>query len=361
MNLRLRAIADYFGPHCLRSSVPVLETSTRLLSLLGLLQSRSHWSGPQLAERLEVQPRTVRRDIDRLRRLGYPVDALPGVAGGYRLRAGTTLPPLLLDDEEAVAIAVGLRTAVRGGIAGIGETSVQALSKLESLLPDRVRRRVQAVGAATFPYPASGPVVDPEVLLAIATASRDHHCLRFSYRSHDGERSRRLVQPHGLVHTGRRWYLVAWDTARADWRTFRVDRINSVPRPDRRFEPREPPAGHLAAWVARGVSVARDRYQARVILHAPLHEVAPRVPHDIGTLEPIDEHRCVLHTGSDWLDGLAVYIANVGVEFEIAEPPELIERVADLAGKFARASDSSAVVRPVGAPRSDGGASDSRS
>lgn len=333
----------------------MLETSTRLLRLLGLLQSRRHWSGPQLAERLEVETRTVRRDIERLRRLGYPVDATPGVAGGYRLRAGTTLPPLLLDDEEAVAIAVGLRTAVRGGIAGIGETSVRALSKLEALLPDRVHRRVHAVGTATVPYPASGPLVDPEVLLAIATGSRDHEALRFSYRSHDGELSRRLVQPHGLVHTGRRWYLVAWDTARADWRTFRVDRIAGVPRPDRRFEPREPPAADLAAWVARGVSTARDRYQARVILHVPLHEVAPRVPHDVGTLEPIDDQRCLLHTGSDWLDGLAVYIANIGVEFEIAEPPELINRVADLAARFARATDAAHLA--AGVPGSEDAAS----
>ena len=179
----------------------MLETSTRLLSLLGLLQSRPHWSGRSSPSVSRSRPRTVRRDVERLRRLGYPVDATPGVAGGYRLRAGATLPPLLLDDEEAVAIAVGLRTAVSGGIAGIGETSVRALSKLEALLPDRVRRRVQAVGAATVPYPASGPVVDPEVLLAIATALPGPRALRFSYRSHDGELSRRLVRaPRPRAH-----------------------------------------------------------------------------------------------------------------------------------------------------------------
>ncbi|MGO9883991.1 MAG: helix-turn-helix transcriptional regulator [Solirubrobacteraceae bacterium] len=316
----------------------MLETSTRLLKLLGLLQSRRDWSGQELAERLEITPRTVRRDIERLRRLGYPVQARPGVAGGYRLRAGASLPPRLLDDEEAVAIAVGLRTAVSDGVAGIGETSVRALSKLEALLPERVRRRVHAVGAATVLYPSAGPVVDPETLLVIATACRDHERLRFRYRSHDRELSRRVVEPQGLVHTGKRWYLVAWDTARADWRTFRVDRIDAKPRPERRFPAREPPGPDLAAWVARGVSSARDRYQARVILHAPLEAVAARVPHAVGTLEAIDDHRCLLHTGSDWLDGLAIYIANVGVEFEIVEPPELIVRVRDLARRFARAT-----------------------
>jgi predicted DNA-binding transcriptional regulator YafY len=316
----------------------VLETSTRLLSLLALLQARREWAGPELAQRLEVGARTVRRDIERLRRLGYPVDATPGVAGGYRLRAGASLPPLLLDDEEAVAIAVGLRTAVSDGVAGIGETSVRALAKLEPLLPDRVRRRVHAVGAATVTYPASGPAVDPEVLLVIATACRDHERLRFRYRTHENEVSRRLVEPQGLVHTGRRWYLVAWDADREQWRTFRADRIERPPSPDRRFSPRDPPATDLAAYVARGVSTARDRYQARVILHAPADEIARRVTHATGTLEPIDDHRCLLRTGSDWLDGLAIYIAGIGVDFEIAEPPELIERVRLLGLRFADAA-----------------------
>jgi predicted DNA-binding transcriptional regulator YafY len=316
----------------------VLETSTRLLRLLELLQERRHWTGPELSDRLEVGPRTVRRDIDRLRRLGYPVDAAPGVAGGYRLRAGTSLPPLLLDDEEAVAIAVGLRTAVSDGVAGIGETSVRALSKLETLLPDRVRRRVQAIGAATVPYPASGPVVDPETLLTIATACRDHERLRFRYRSHDDERTRRVVEPQALVHTGRRWYLVAWDTSRVDWRTFRVDRIDARPSTDRRFEPREPPADDLAAFVARGVRSARDRYQARVIVRGPVERVRERVPYMAGALEPIDDESCVLHTGADWLDGLAVHIASTGFDFEVLEPPELIEAVRRLAERFSRAA-----------------------
>jgi predicted DNA-binding transcriptional regulator YafY len=320
----------------------VLPTSTRLLQLLSLLQTRRQWSGTELAGRLEVGPRTIRRDIERLRRLGYPVDAVPGPAGGYRLAAGASLPPLLLDDEEAVAIAVGLRTAVSDGVAGIEETSVRALSKLEQLLPARVRRRVQALGAATVAYPSSGPVADPETLLAIAIATRDHELLRFGYRSYGDETTRRLVEPVGLVHTGRRWYFVAWDLHRAEWRTFRVDRIQARPTPGRRFVPRSPPAADLAAYVARGVSSARDRYRARVILHAPAARMAPRVTLATGTIEALDEQRCLLSTGAEWLDGLAVYIATLGVDFQVLEPPELVQRVGALADRFARARDASA-------------------
>jgi predicted DNA-binding transcriptional regulator YafY len=303
-----------------------------------MLQARRDWTGPELADRLEVGVRTVRRDVDRLRRLGYPVRSTPGVAGGYRLGAGASLPPLLLDGEEAVAVAIGLRTAVSGGVAGIEETSVRALAKLEQVLPSRLRRRVNAVGSATVPYPRSGPAVDPEALAVIATACRDHEQLRFRYRSREGNSSRRLVEPHRLVHTGRRWYLVAWDGEREDWRTFRVDRIEPRLSADRRFVPRDPPAEDIAAYVSRAVSSARDRYQARVILRAPLAQVASRVPQGAGTLEAIDEHSCLLRTGSDWLGGLAVYVADIGVDFEVLDPPELIDRVRRLADRFARAS-----------------------
>ena len=316
----------------------MLDTSSRLLELLSLLQARREWSGPEIADRLDVGVRTVRRDMERLRRLGYPVSATRGVAGGYRLGAGAALPPLLLDEEEAVAVAVGLRTAASVGVAGIEETAVRALAKLEQVLPKRLRRRVNAVGAATVPYPGTGPAVDAETLATIATACRDTERLRFAYRAHDGTATRRLVEPHRLVHTGRRWYLVAWDTDRADWRTFRADRIDR-PSADRRFAPREPPAADIAAYVARSVSSARDRYQARVLLHAPLEQVSGRVPHTVGTLEAIDERSCLLRTGSDWLGGLAVYIAEIGVDFEVLDPPELVERVRVLAGRFARATE----------------------
>ena len=316
----------------------MVGTSERLLQLLGLLQGRRDWPGPELAERLEVGVRTVRRDVERLRRLGYPVEATPGVAGGYRLGAGATLPPLLLDEEEAVAVAVGLRTAASVGVAGMEETSLRALAKLEQVLPTRLRRRVNAVGSFTVPYSIPGPRIDAELLALIAGACRDHERLRFRYLSHDGRKSRRTVEPHRVVHTGRRWYLVAFDVERDDWRTFRVDRIEGVPSLDRRFAPREPPAKDIAAYVSRSVSSARDRYQARIVLRAPLADVKPRVPQTVGTLEPIDDDSALLLTGSDWLGGLAVYVANIGVDFEVLEPPELIEEVRRLAERFGRAS-----------------------
>jgi predicted DNA-binding transcriptional regulator YafY len=316
----------------------VLETSTRLLELLSLLQARRQWSGTELAQRLAVGPRTIRRDVERLRRLGYPIQAVAGAAGGYRLAAGASLPPLLLDDEEAVAIAVGLRTAVSDGVAGIEETSVRALSKLEQLLPERARRRVHALGAATVPYPATGPVADPETLLVIATACRDHELLRFGYRSRDDERSRRLVEPAGLVHTGRRWYLVAWDIDRIEWRTFRADRIESRPSSGRRFTPRSLPAENLAAYVAERVSAVRDRFQVRVILRVPAETIHAQHRYQLGTLEPIDEQTCLLRTAGEWLDGIALYVVGIGVDFEVLEPPELVARIAVLAERFTRAA-----------------------
>jgi predicted DNA-binding transcriptional regulator YafY len=335
---RLDAIAVSFGPQSMRDCAWMLTTSARLLHLLSLLQTRRAWAGADLADRLEVGPRTLRRDVDRLRRLGYPIAATPGVAGGYRLGAGASLPPLLLDEEEAVAVAVGLRAAASAGVSGYEETSVRALAKLEQVLPARLRRRVNAVRAATVPYAFSGPSVDPDTLAVVATACRDHERLRFAYRGYDGTRARRLVEPHRLVHTGRRWYLVAWDAGREDWRTFRVDRIEAAPSADRIFVPRDPPAEDIAAYVARGVAQTRDRWQARVVLHAPLAEVAPRVPPTVGTLEPIDEASCLLLTGSDWLGGLAVYVAEIGVDFDVLEPPEFVERVRVLADRFRRAA-----------------------
>ena len=316
----------------------MVRTSARLLKLLSLLQSRRSWTGPELADRLDVAVRTVRRDIERLRGLGYPVQAAPGIAGGYRLGAGAELPPLLLDDEEAVAVAVSLRTAAGGTVAGIEETSVRALAKLEQLLPSRLRRRVGALQTYTISLPGSPPTADAKVLAAIAAACRDCERLRFRYRTYDGRTSRRTVEPYRLVNLGRRWYLVAWDADRVDWRTFRVDRIEPRLSTDRRFTPRKLPQRDIGAYVAAAVSAARDRYQAQVILHAPLADVAKRVPPSHGSLEPIDEHRCLLRTGADWLGGLAVYIAMIGVDFEVVEPPELVEQVRVLTERFRRAA-----------------------
>src|SRR5688572_3082740 len=202
-------------------------TSSRLLTLLSLLEGRRDWPGGELADRLGVSGRTIRRDVERLRGLGYPVESMTGPAGGYQLRAGTAMPPLLLDDDEAIAIAVGLRTAAGGSVSGLEETSVRALVKLEQVLPSHLQRRVSALGNATVTMPSAGPQVDPQCLTVIAAACRDHERIRFAYHARDDTASRREVEPHSLVATGRRWYLVAWCCGRRDWRTFRVDRIAS--------------------------------------------------------------------------------------------------------------------------------------
>src|SRR5690349_22420972 len=225
------------------------DTSSRLLNRLSLLQARRDWPGATLAERLEVSPRTIRRDVGRLRGLGYPVESVTGRAGGYRLAAGTAMPPLLLDEDEAIAIAVGLRTAARASVTGIEETSVRALVKLEQVLPAHLRRRVAALGSATIVAPAEGPTVDPAHLTTIAAACRDAECLRFHYRSRDGTATRREVEPHALVNLGRRWYLVGWDRGRADWRTFRVDRVRRPVATGARCAARRLPAGDPATYV----------------------------------------------------------------------------------------------------------------
>ena len=314
------------------------ETSARLLKLLSLLQGQRDWPGEELARRLEVSGRTIRRDIDRLRGLGYPVDALSGPAGGYRLHAGAAMPPLLLDDDEAVAIAVGLRTAAGTAITGIEETALRALVKLEQVLPAQLRSRVGALQTITAVTPGGGPTVDPAVLTVIAGACRDRERLRFAYRSRDGVETERLVEPHSLVHLGRRWYLLAWDGERGDWRSFRLDRL-AEPAPTRtRFAPREPPQPDPAGYVAAHLSSAPYRYQARVVLHAPAAEVAARAPQHWGTLEPLGADACEYRTGDDSLDWLAMRIGMLGADFEVLEPPELAERFRALGERFARAA-----------------------
>lgn len=317
----------------------MLETSARLLRLLSLLQSRRDWSGPDLAERLDVTARTVRRDVDRLRTLGYPVHAAPGTAGGYRLGAGAALPPLLLDDEEAVAVALCLRTGVGGTVAGIEEVSVRALSKLEQVLPSRLRHRVQAMQAITVHAPPPGrATVGQDVLTVIGAACRDRERLRFDYSDHSGSSSRRTVEPYRLVNHGRRWYLLAWDTGREDWRTFRVDRINPKSPTGPRFAPREPPED-AAAYVAKGVTTRAYRYQARVTLHMSAEAVADFGWTGFGTIEAIDDKTCELRTGAESLDGLTVFVALLGAEFEVHEPPELAEQLRVVAARLLRAAD----------------------
>jgi predicted DNA-binding transcriptional regulator YafY len=321
----------------------MLGTSARLLRLLSLLQARADWSGAELADDLGVTTRTVRNDVQRLRDLGYPVHASPGVGGGYRLGAGAALPPLLLDDEEAVAVAVGLRTAAGGGVTDIQETSVRALAKLEQVLPSRLRHRVQALQAATVEVTAPGrPTVDAAVLAALASACRDHQRLRFDYRDHDGSVSVRSVEPHRLVHDRGRWYLVAWDSDRADWRTFRADRIRPRIPTGPRFAPREPPGGDVVTYLQRGVGSATWRYRARVKVHAPATVVAGRLPPAV-LVDAVDEHTCIIDAGSDTPQMLAVHLGMLDEDFEVDGPPELVEQLATLAARYRRA-----ITRPGG-------------
>lgn len=317
----------------------MLETSARLLRLLSLLQAHREWSGADLADRLGVTPRTVRRDVDRLRDLGYPVDASPGTGGGYRLGAGAELPPLLLDDDEAVAVAVGLRTAAGQGIEGIGDSSVRALAKLEQVLPNRLRRRVSALNAFTVPMLRGrrSAVVDPALLTELAHACRDGELLRFEYLDHNGAATRRTAEPYRLVCTEHRWYLVAWDTDRAAWRTFRADRITPKPPHGPRFAPRTPPADDLAAYVSQGVS--NEVYAARAVLrlHTSAERAAEVIGPSVGVLEAVDDTSCVLRTGAGNLDVLVIHVMLLGVDFEVLEPAELTERIGAVRDRLSRA------------------------
>ena len=313
----------------------MLETSARLLRLLSVLQARPEWPGADLAARLEITPRTLRRDIAKLRGLGYPVHATPGVAGGYRLGAGAALPPLLLDDEEAVAVALGLRSAASHSVTGVGEASVRALAKLEQVLPARLRERAAAISQATVALTGPAATVSAEALMVIARACRNCEVIQFSYRSHDGVLSARRAEPHRLVQAGYRWYLVARDLERAEFRTFRVDRIGD-PRPTgARFVPQDPP--DAAAFVARAVTTAPYRYQAKILLHAPAAAAAEQIPPSAGVLDPAGPDRCVLTSGSDSLDAIAFHLVMMGLRFTVLEPPELIEHVRLIAGRLASA------------------------
>ena len=314
------------------------DTPGRLLRLLSLLQLRREWPGPELATRLEVDVRTVRRDIDRLRALGYPVSSTPGVAGGYRLEPGTELPPLLLDDDEAVAVAVCLRTAAGGTIAGVEEAALRALGKLDRLLPTRLRGRAGALSAATVAMTGQRPVLDADDLATIAAACRDLEVLRFDYRTKEGATGRRTVEPLRLVHTGRLWYLVAWDREREDWRTFRVDRIDGRPVPVDRFTPRPPPAGDLAAFVSRGTAVDAYLVKARVVIHASLDRATANISPAAGVLEARDADSCILHVGAPTVPDIAHFLQETGLDFTVEAPDELRSHLAGLAARLARAA-----------------------
>jgi predicted DNA-binding transcriptional regulator YafY len=308
----------------------MVQTSARLLALLSLLQVRREWTGQELADRLEVGPRTIRRDVEKLRSLGYPVEAAPGVAGGYRLGAGGELPPLLLDDSEAVAVAVGLRTAAAGSIAGIEETSVRALAKLEQVLPSRLRRRVSALSDATSTFETEGPRIDADLLANLAAACRDGNRLEFSYVAKDDRATQRDTEPCAVVHSGYRWYLVAFDLDREDWRTFRLDRIRGRLRlGERRPRRRQVPGGDAAAYVKRQVradpGAERQAEPGRIRLELPARQAERRIPGRHAQVEPAGQDACIVTTRGAWSRSFLVWMALLDEPMQVLGPPELVE------------------------------------
>jgi predicted DNA-binding transcriptional regulator YafY len=315
-------------------------TSVRMLRLLSLLQSHRYWPGAELAGRLEVSIRTLRRDVDRLRELGYPVEAQRGVDGGYQLAAGAALPPLVLDDDEAVALALGLQAAVQSGVAGVAESSVSALAKVVQVMPPRLRRRVEALRAMTvaagWSAGWSGPTVDAGALTTVAQACRDAVRVRFTYSAADGTRSQREVEPARLALLGRRWYVVAYDLGRQDWRSFRLDRLQD-PRPTgARFRPRELPAEDAADFVRRGVEQLAQTHEVEVLVQAPAAVVERRLG-AWARVEGVDEGSCRMTTRTDQFVWPALGLAQLDAEFTVVRPPEFSVYLAQLADRFLRA------------------------
>ena len=319
------------------------NTSSRTLRLLSLLQSRRWWPGPQLAERLEVSPRTLRRDIDRLRELGYPVDAAPGVEGGYALAAGTALPPLVVDDEEAMALAVAIQSQLVTG--GGGDAAVRAFTKVVQVMPRRLRLRLDAVQAATTPARwGDEPTerLDHEVLAVLALACRDGERVRFGYatpyRGPSPQGAQRRVEPLRLVPLGRRWYLVGYDLDRADWRTFRIDRITGAEGTGVPFAPRTPPFDDVATFVLAGVQGASARgvgtYAVQAVVDAPAAEVAARVG-GWARVEVRTPTTCTFRMETDDLDGAVFTLGITGATFRVLQPPELAARVRTWADRLA--------------------------
>ncbi|MCG5431912.1 YafY family transcriptional regulator [Mycobacterium sp. MYCO198283] len=308
------------------------ETTARVLQLLGLLQARRAWSGEELAERLGVTTRCVRRDVDRLRDLGYPVAASRGHGGGYQLGAGAALPPLLLDPDEAVAVAVCLRLAAGGSVAGVGESALRALGKLDQVLPARLRSQVAALHqtTVTLTHDAVDTPVEPDVLTTLARASRDHEHVTAGYVDRSGAASRRRLEPYQLVTTGRRWYLLAWDRDRLDWRSLRLDRMTDVRAAGTTFVPREAP--DAAAYVRRSITASPYRYVAKVRYRTSGTDVAQHFSPAAVTIERDGSDACIVTTGADDPERIVLWLAMVGADFEVLEPPEVVaagRRVAD--------------------------------
>jgi predicted DNA-binding transcriptional regulator YafY len=314
----------------------VPKTTSRVLQLLGLLQSRRVWSGEELAERLGVTTRSVRRDIERLRDLGYPVLASKGLGGGYQLGAGAALPPLLLDPDEAVAMAVSLRLAAGGSVAGVGESALRALSKLDQVMPSRLRSQVAAVAAATVTLTSSDSAVDPAVLMTLARACRDKEHVSASYVDRADNATERRLEPYQLVTTGRRWYLLAYDRDRQDWRSLRLDRMSEVRARGTTFVPRDAP--DAAAYVRRSISASPYRHVARVRYFAPEEVVAEHFSPASVTIEADGPDACIVTAGADEPERMVYYFATVGVDFEVLDPPEVVYAVSSAAARLRRAA-----------------------
>lgn len=313
-----------------------MDTPARMLRLLSLLQMPRDWSGTELAERLDVTTRTVRRDIDRLRELGYPVNATMGPVGGYRLSAGATLPPLLLDGDEAVAVTIGLHAGAVNSVAGIEEASLRALTKVERVLPSRLRNRVTTLAQAMVAIPPRyGPTVDAAALTAISTTIRAAETLRFDYVSHHETESRRTVEPHRPVSWGRKWYLVGWDIDRRDWRTFRVDRMLLRTPNGPRFTHRESPDGDVTAYLRRTIGKDLWPYRCRLKVQAPAAQITGRVD---GIVTPIDDNTCLLELAADSLDFVGLVVGMLDVDFTVDSPPELAQHLRKLSMRFTNAT-----------------------
>lgn len=315
------------------------DPTGRALQLLSLLQTHRLWRGAELAERLDVTERTVRRDVDRLRDLGYPVDATPGSDGGYRLAAGAHLPPLVFDDDEAVAVVVGLRVAAGAAIAGIEDTSVQALAKVEQAMPDRLRRRVSALDGSVVSLRRAhgdGGIVDPETLSVLASTCRGHEEVRFDYQRRDGDDSRRLVEPHQLLSAGRLWYLIAWDLRRTDWRTFRLDKLSEVQLTGGRFAPRDIPGGYAAAHLAASVASIPRATETLVAVRAPYDRVAGALSWIEHTPVDTEADSCTIRLRANQLDSLVMAAARLALDapVRIIEPSGVADGIDALIGRL---------------------------
>jgi predicted DNA-binding transcriptional regulator YafY len=315
----------------------VIGTSARLLRLLTLLQSRASWAGPELAARLEVTPRTLRRDVERLRSLGYPVEGAAGVAGGYVLRPGTSLPPLSLDEDEATAVFVGLHVASGAGVTGAGTSAMRALTKLERVLPIRLRKNLRTLHSSVVEVGDRPRHLSLANVSELAGACSERLVTRIKYTAHGGATTERRVEPFRLVRVGALWYLVAWDPSKEEWRTFRLDRIVTVDRQKERFKARPPPGDDLVEYVTKSLSSSLYPYQAKVLLHAPLEDVRHRIGPRDGLFLRVSDTTCTMELGAQTLDVLAARIVWLGVDFEIIASDALRRHLQTVVGRLERA------------------------